>query len=353
MNIHQHFMSRCIALAKNGLGTTYPNPLVGSVIVHEGKIVGEGWHRKAGSPHAEVSAITNVKEKYGELASKILSNATIYVCLEPCSHYGKTPPCANLIINEGIKRVVIGCTDPNPQVAGNGIKKLFDAGCEVIVGILEEECEELNKRFFTFQNKKRPFIILKWAETEDGFIAPLTRDTKKPVWITNEYSRQLVHKMRANEQAILIGTNTAVEDNPSLTTRDWSGSHPTRFVLDRTLKIPKSAQIFKDELNTVVFTEKETPSTDTIEYCMVDFKADILSQILNKIYSKGIQSIIIEGGTKTLQSFIDLELWDEAVVFKGNANFGDGIKAPNISKNSIKTAQLKNDTLLYYKRFTL
>lgn len=349
-------MSRCIALAKNGLGTTYPNPLVGSVIVHEDKIIGEGWHRKAGTPHAEVHAIQSVKNTYGNLASEILSNATIYVCLEPCSHYGKTPPCADLIISEGIKNVVIGCTDPNPQVAGRGIKKLFEAGHTVTIGILEQECEALNKRFFTFQNKKRPYIFLKWAETTNGFIAPLERNNKKPVWITNEYSRQWVHKIRAQEQAILIGTNTAIEDNPTLTTRDWKGSNPIRFVLDKSLRIPSDAHVFNNQATTIVFTEKEANSTNFIEYCTLVFSENLIPQILDEAYKKGIQSIIIEGGSQTLQSFIDLNLWDEAYVFKGTANFENGIKAPMIKmteKINTKSQVIKNDTLFHIKNESL
>src|SRR5690554_546144 len=233
-------MSRCIQLAKNGLGATYPNPLVGSVIVHKDRIIGEGWHQMAGQPHAEVNALKSVADQ------ELLKEATIYVNLEPCSHYGKTPPCSDLIIIKGIKRVVIGSSDPNPEVAGRGIKKLRDADCEVILGVRKEECDDLNKRFFTFHNKKRPYIFLKWAQTPDGFIAPekKTRTTTNPVWITNEYSRQLVHKMRSEEMAILVGTNTVMEDNPSLTVREWAGKNPIRVVIDRTLKLPPNAAVF-------------------------------------------------------------------------------------------------------------
>ena len=219
MKIHEKYIRRCIELAKNGLGTTHPNPLVGSIIVYKDEIIGEGWHKKAGEPHAEVIAINSVKDK------SLLPKATIYVSLEPCSHFGKTPPCCDLIIANIIPNVVIGTMDPFAKVAGNGIKKLVEAGKNVIVGILEDECNELNKRFFTFHNKKRPYIILKWAESLDGFIAPLTKVKKEPVWITNDYSRQLVHKWRSEEQAILVGTNTIIDDNPSLTTRDWTGNN--------------------------------------------------------------------------------------------------------------------------------
>ena len=348
VNTHQKYMSRCISLAKNGLGSTYPNPLVGSVIVRDNVIIAEGWHQKAGTPHAEVHAINAVKKKYGERASEILSTATIYVCLEPCSHFGKTPPCADLIIKEGIKRVVIGCTDPNPQVAGRGIKKLLDTGCEVIVGILEVECKALNKRFFTFQNKKRPYIILKWAETADGFIAPSTKNTQKPVWITNKHSRQLAHKLRAEEQAILIGTNTAIDDNPSLTTRDWNGANPIRIIIDKSLKISENAQVFNNKTTTVVITEKEKTINGSTEYAQVSFDENLITSIIAIVYDKGLQSIIIEGGSKTLQSFIDENLWDEALVFRGPLNMNNGIKAPTLKGRSSKTIEIKDDRLNYY-----
>ena len=234
-------MLRCLQLAKNGLGSTYPNPMVGSVIVYEDRIIGEGWHQQAGQPHAEVNAVNSVNDQ------SLLDKATIYVSLEPCSHFGKTPPCSDLIIAKGIKKVVIGTVDPFAEVAGRGIKKLIDAGCEVLVGVLEQECQQLNKRFFTFHQKKRPYIILKWAESLDGFIAPeaKSRSSREPVWITNSYSKQLVHKWRAEEQSILVGTKTVEADNPSLTTRDWSGKSPTRIVLDRELKISEESCCFR------------------------------------------------------------------------------------------------------------
>ena len=219
-------MSRCIELAKKGLGNTYPNPLVGSVIVNDGSIIGEGWHHKAGEAHAEINAIDSVNDP------GLLSSSTIYVSLEPCSHFGRTPPCASRIVSEGIKKVVIGSTDPNPKVSGKGIQMLRDAGCEITIGVLEKECDILNKRFFTFQQKKRPYIFLKWAQTTDGFIAPLERGKKtEPVWISNPFSKQLVHKMRAHEAAILVGTQTVIDDNPSLTTREWDGLSPLRIAL--------------------------------------------------------------------------------------------------------------------------
>lgn len=338
-------MHRCIQLAKNGLGTTYPNPLVGSVVVYQDQIIGEGWHYKAGLPHAEVNAIRSVQDKTR------LKEATIYVNLEPCSHIGKTPPCSDLIIQSGIKNVVIGNLDSNPQVAGRGIKKLIDAGCTVTTGILEAECAELNKRFFTFHQKKRPFILLKWAQTRDGFIAPTSERRKeaKPVWITNTYSRQVVHKMRGQEMAILVGTNTAQQDNPSLTTRSWAGNNPTRIVIDRKLKLDKELSIFNTEAETIVITEEIENSTNHLQYKTIDFSGDIASQICDVLYKNNIQSVIIEGGSKTLQTFIDENLWDEAFIFSGPVNFGDGISAPTLKGRFIFEEFIRSDSLYLYK----
>lgn len=338
-------MHRCIQLAKNGLGTTYPNPLVGSVVVYQDQIIGEGWHYKAGLPHAEVNAIRSVQDKTR------LKEATIYVNLEPCSHIGKTPPCSDLIIQSGIKNVVIGNLDSNPQVAGRGIKKLIDAGCTVTTGILEAECAELNKRFFTFHQKKRPFILLKWAQTRDGFIAPTSERRKeaKPVWITNTYSRQVVHKMRGQEMAILVGTNTAQQDNPSLTTRSWAGNNPTPIVIDRKLKLDKELSIFNTEAETIVITEEIENSTNHLQYETIDFSGEIASQICDVLYKNNIQSVIIEGGSKTLQTFIDENLWDEAFIFSGPVNFGDGISAPALKGRFIFEEFIRSDSLYLYK----
>ena len=334
MKIHEKYIKRCIELAKNGLGTTYPNPLVGSVIVYNNEIIGEGWHQKAGEPHAEVNAIHSVKDK------SLLSKATIYVSLEPCSHFGKTPPCCDLIIANKIPNVVIGTIDPFAKVAGNGIKKLLEAGKKVTIGILEDECNELNKRFFTFHTKKRPYIILKWAESQDGFIAPLQREKKEPVWITNEFSRQLVHKWRSEEQAILVGTNTVLEDNPSLTVRNWTGNNPIRIVLDQKKRIPKESPIFDTQANTLLI------SKDTI-----NFKNAIVSEIADFLFKNEIQSVIIEGGRQTLQTFIDANIWDEARVFKGAKALKNGIKAPLITSVNAKKEQLLDDQLLTFLNY--
>ena len=341
MKIHEKYISRCIALAKNGLGTTYPNPMVGSVIVYEGKIIGEGWHKKAGEPHAEVNAVNSVQDK------SLLKKATIYVSLEPCSHFGKTPPCCDLIIKNKIPNVVIGTVDPNIMVAGNGIKKLIEAGIHVTVGILEDECNELNKRFFTFHQKKRPYILLKWAQSQDGFIAPLEKLEKKPVCITNTYSRQLVHKWRTEEQAILVGTQTVIDDNPKLNARDWQGNNPVRIVLDQNNRIPKENAVFDNQTKTIVFSNSEnTISKENTIFEVIDFKQDIAKQIVDSLYRHNIQSVIIEGGLQTLQTFIDENLWDEARVFTGNTNLEKGIKAPCIPKTNSEKHTIDTDEFL-------
>jgi len=329
---HETYIKRCLQIAKNGLGNTRPNPMVGSVIVYNNKIIGEGSTSAYGGNHAEVNAINAVLNK------NLLKKATIYVTLEPCSHYGKTPPCSDLIIKHKIPNIVIGCIDDNEQVAGKGIKKLKDAGCHVTVGVLENECKKHHKRFFTFHNKKRPYIILKWAESADGFIAPQHKNEQKPVWITNTFSRQMVHKWRAEEQAILIGTNTALEDNPSLTTRDWTGQNPVRVVIDKEEKLPKELSIFNNKAKTILITKNN-----------IDFYKPIAKQICNLLFNNNINSIIIEGGTKTIQTFINKNLWDEARVFKGKTAFATGIKAPTLNNKLISKTRIITDQLnIYY-----
>ena len=300
--------------------------------LHNNKIIGEGYTSNYGGNHAEVNAINSVKNK------NLLKKATLYVTLEPCSHFGKTPPCSDLIIKHQIPNVVIGCIDDNEKVAGRGIKKLRDAGCNVIVGVLESACKAHHKRFFTFHNKKRPYIILKWAETTDGFIAPKTKNEKKPVWITNAFSRQLVHKWRTEEQAILVGTHTVLEDNPSLTSRDWVGENPLRLVIDKDEKLSKNSAVFDELAKTIVITNNK-----------VNFSKDVAQQICGFLFKKEITSVIIEGGAKTLQTFIDENLWDEARVFTGQAAFKDGIKAPEFSGKLISEEKIVADVLKIYK----
>lgn len=346
MNNHEYYIARCIELAKNGFGTTYPNPMVGSVIVYNGQIIGEGWHQKAGEPHAEVNAIRSVKDP------SLLNKATIYVSLEPCSHFGKTPPCCDLIIKNKIPNVVIGTVDSNIKVAGNGIKRLREAGANVIVGVLEKECYELNQRFFTFHEKKRPYIILKWAETQDGFIAPLTKKEQKPVWITNSYSRQLVHKWRTEEQAILVGTQTVIDDNPKLNARDWEGNNPIRVVIDQNNRIPKNAHVLDNQTKTIFFSKnKTTVSSENTIFEVIDFQENIAQQIVERLYQHQIQSVIIEGGAQIIQTFIDAALWDEARVFIGNSKFGTGIKAPVLNKTPSKKEKIGTDELLIISNY--
>ncbi|HEY9184291.1 MAG TPA: bifunctional diaminohydroxyphosphoribosylaminopyrimidine deaminase/5-amino-6-(5-phosphoribosylamino)uracil reductase RibD [Salegentibacter sp.] len=344
MNIHEKYIKRCIQLAQNGLGTTYPNPMVGSVIVYKNKIIGEGWHRVAGEPHAEVLAIRSVKDE------SLLKHSTIYVSLEPCSHYGKTPPCSDLIIAKGIKKVVIGSVDPFAEVSGRGIKKLLDAGCKVHVGILEQECQILNKRFFTFHQKNRPYIILKWAQSQDNFIAPEKQEKREPVWITKPYTKQLVHKWRSEEQGIMVGTQTAVADNPGLNTRLWNGPDPLRIVLDRNLRIPKDSTLFDGRIKTIVFTKNSEKATSkkNLIFKTIDFTRGITQQICEVLFSLEIQSVIIEGGAKTLQTFIDADLWDEARVFTGKIQLQKGIKAPVFSEKIISEKNIGCDNLKIY-----
>ena len=344
MKIHEKYIKRCIELAKNGLGTTYPNPMVGSVIVYNDEIIGEGWHRKSGEAHAEVNAIHSVKDP------TLLSKSTIYVSLEPCSHFGKTPPCCDLILKHNIPNIVIGTIDSFAKVSGNGIKKLIEAGKNVTAGVLQEECKELNKRFFTYHEKKRPYIILKWAETQDGFIAPVTKDKAEPVWITNEISRQLVHKWRSEEQAILVGTQTVLDDNPKLDTRNWYGKNPIRIIIDRSGKIANSYNVKDKSSPTIVITEQENlPTTDNLHYENCIFDSRLPQSICEILYKNEIQSVIIEGGRHTIQSFIDAHLWDEARIFKGANLFEKGTKAPQLdTSRSTKKRILEDDFLNIY-----
>ncbi|UZO79359.1 bifunctional diaminohydroxyphosphoribosylaminopyrimidine deaminase/5-amino-6-(5-phosphoribosylamino)uracil reductase RibD [Aquimarina sp. ERC-38] len=336
-------MQRCLQLARQGLGTTYPNPMVGAVVVYDQKIVGEGWHQKAGKPHAEVHAIQSVTDK------NILKKATLYVSLEPCSHYGRTPPCADLIIASQIKKVVIGTTDPFAKVAGSGIQKLKDAGCEVVTDVLKEICDDLNKRFFTFHQKKRPYLILKWAETSDGFIAPNQQADGKPFWISNPYSRQLVHQWRTQEQGIFVGTNTVLKDDPELTARNWKGAHPVRITIDRNNRILDTAKILNDQATTYIFTNKEDKEINNLKYIHLPPQENFVEQLCKKLYKRNLQSVIIEGGRRTLQSFIESGIWDEARIFRGNSNLFSGVKAPVLSNGrKINTATIHGDHLTIY-----
>lgn len=324
LHTHQTYMKRCLQLAANGLQAAMPNPSVGAVIVHNDVIIGEGYTSAYGGNHAEVNAIHSVKDK------SLLKEATIYVSLEPCSHFGKTPPCSDLIIKHGIPKVVIGTIDPFAKVAGKGIARLQNSGCQVTLGVLEAECVASNKRFFTFHQHKRPYIILKWAATKDGFIDKIRQenDPVQPNWITNKFSRQLVHKWRSEEQAILVGTNTAITDNPKLNTRDWHGNNPVRVVLDKSLRIPESYALFDQTIKTIILTAQERENKENIIFELIDFSKNIAQQICAVLYKHELQSVIIEGGKQTLQTFIDSNFWDEARVFTGNISFQQGVEAP-------------------------
>jgi len=323
----EQFMQRALQLAAYGKPTVSPNPMVGCVIVSEGNIIGEGWHEKAGEPHAEVLAVRSVKDE------QLLKSATAYVTLEPCAHYGKTPPCAELLVEKQLKKVVIGAVDPNPLVAGKGIEILKKAGIEVASGVLEDQCLSLNKAFFTFMQKKRPYIVLKWAETSDGFIARTDFNSK---WISNPLSRQLVHKWRTEIDAILVGKNTAKYDNPQLTARDWSGKNPIRLVIDHQLSLKSDLKIFDEEEKTILFhTSEDRNGKEGISFVKLS-QGDFLNEMMQYLHDQKIQSVLIEGGARTLQSFINAGLWDEARIFKSPVLFDEGIES----------AQLKNYRLV-------
>ena len=329
-------MNRCLELASKGLESVSPNPMVGSVIVYENKIIGEGYHMKYGTEHAEVNAIANVKDK------SLLKDSTLYVNLEPCAHFGKTPPCSNLIIEHKIPKVVIGCVDTFSDVNGKGIMKMEKAGIKVSIGVLEKESRELNKRFFNFHEKKRPYIILKWAKSKDGFIAP--KDQTAPFWMTCSDSKKLVHQYRAEEDAILVGRITAEKDNPYLTVRQATGKNPTRIVIDKDLKLSKKLNLFNNEAKTIIFNTIKTKEIDSNFYIKIEFK-NLIENVLQELYKQKIQSLIIEGGAKTLQSFIDKKLWEEARVFTANRTLVEGVKSPNIKGEIIVSKIIDEDQL--------
>jgi len=325
MHSHQNYLQRCIDLARLGAGSVSPNPMVGSVIVCDDKIIGEGYHKVFGQAHAEVNAINQVFESHTN-AKELLKRSTIYVSLEPCSHFGKTPPCADLIISNEISRAVIGCRDPFEQINGNGVEKLKNAGIDVVEGILTQQCIDLNKRFFTRIQKQRPYIILKWAQTADGFFAPADRSQK---WISSQSARQLVHQWRTEEDAVLVGKNAALADNPRLNSREWPGRNPIRIVIDRRLELPKDLNVFDQSQDTIIFNEKKTDLVDRIKYLELEDFDNLLPQLIAyQLYLMDVQSLIVEGGAETLDLFIKAGLWDEARVFTGPQNWNSGIPAP-------------------------
>jgi diaminohydroxyphosphoribosylaminopyrimidine deaminase / 5-amino-6-(5-phosphoribosylamino)uracil reductase len=347
-------MNRCLEIAANGMGNVAPNPMVGSVVVHNNTIIAEGYHKVFGGDHAERVAINAVTDKY------VLSESTLYVSLEPCSHHGKTPPCTDLIIESGIKRVVVATKDPNPKVKGTGIEKLIKAGLHVSVGVLEQEAKELNRRFFVYHVKKRPYIILKWAQTLDGYIDTVRKssDPIAPVWITNETSRTLVHKWRSEEQAILVGTNTVEKDNPRLDVRHWSGKNPLRIVLDRKLRLPRSMNVYDGTIPTLVLIGNNSSAVagrplyvniPNLEIIIVDFAKGLETQLMNILYERGITSLFVEGGALLISSFVTKGLWDEARVFVGNQFFSDGVKAPVVSGQLYSSDELGDSKLFTYR----
>jgi diaminohydroxyphosphoribosylaminopyrimidine deaminase/5-amino-6-(5-phosphoribosylamino)uracil reductase len=335
-------MKCCLNLAVKGIGNVAPNPLVGCVIVHKGKIIGEGYHQKFGEAHAEINAMHSVKNK------ALLKESTLYVTLEPCAHHGKTPPCADAIIAHGIKQVVIGSVDPNPLVKGKGIAKLMRNGCDIITGVLEKECVDLNKRFFTFYSEKRPYIILKWAMTADGYMDKKRNKKEKPLKITGKEADKLSHTWRSEEQAIMAGTNTVIMDNPMLTTRMVKANSPIRIVLDRTLKIPISSNIFNNFASLIILNAQKNAKSGNVEWVKTNFKGEQLNNILGELYKRNIQSVIVEGGAKLLSSFIKQGVWDEARVFSSSQKIGEGIKAPSVKGILNSKIKVGNNTLTQY-----
>lgn len=343
LTIHETYMFRCLELAEKGSGYVAPNPMVGAVLVHDGKIIGEGYHQRYGQPHAEVNCVDSVNN-----ANKNkIRESVLYVSLEPCAHFGKTPPCTDLIIANQIPEVVIGCRDPFKEVNGNGIEQLTASGINVVYGILEKECQQLNKRFFTYHTRHRPYIILKWAETADGKIGG---DGASRLYISNEQTNRLVHKWRSEEAAILIGTNTALVDDPELTTRNWPGSSPVRLVIDMELKLPLSLKIFNDKQKTIVFNSIKHQENGKLDFYQVTQDVNLVHQIVNALYQMKIQSVIVEGGARLLQSFIDDGIWDEARIIKNEKLIiNNGLAAPQLTaQNARQELKILNDVVNFY-----
>jgi diaminohydroxyphosphoribosylaminopyrimidine deaminase/5-amino-6-(5-phosphoribosylamino)uracil reductase len=346
---HHLFMERCIELAQKGAGYVAPNPMVGAVLVHDGKIIGEGYHQRYGEAHAEVNCIADVKEEHAGL----ISQSTMFVSLEPCAHHGKTPPCADLIIKHRIPKVVIGIRDPFTKVDGKGIEKLKNAGVEIVLGVMAEECRELNKRFLTFHLHQRPYVILKWAQTGNGKIAT---PGDQRLLITNEYTNRLVHRWRSEEAAIMIGTNTAALDNPELTTRLWDGPSPVRVILDRHLRLPSTLNIFNQQTRTIILNISKQEEKENLLYYKLSAEQPIISQVLEALYKMNLQSIIVEGGAYLLQSFIDVNAWDEARIITNKSMIIQGGMLSPEPGQAIKVQELNlgNDLIeTYHPAITL
>jgi diaminohydroxyphosphoribosylaminopyrimidine deaminase/5-amino-6-(5-phosphoribosylamino)uracil reductase len=356
LNADSIYIRRCLELALNGIGKVAPNPMVGAVLVHDNKIIAEGYHQRYGQSHAEVNAIDDAIKNGNE---GILDKSILYVNLEPCNHQGQTPPCTELIINKKIPVVKIGCQDPNPNVNGNGIERLRNAGIEVFTNILEKECLDLNRRFITYHVEKRPYVILKYAQTADGFISPFTDSQKVDESksfnlmerkISNEFSDRIVHKWRSEEPAIMIGTKTALQDNPFLTVRKWKGENPLRIVIDRNLKLHTDLNIFNNEAPTIIFNDHQNNLKSKTEYLKIDFNKDIISQIIRILYERKILSVIVEGGTNLLNQFIVNNLWDEARIITAKKKFKNGIHSPRISGFKISSSDSTGDNIVILRR---
>ena len=330
-------MQRALELAALGRGQVSPNPMVGCVIVHHGQIIGEGWHQRYGEAHAEVNALNRVEDQ------SLLTEATVYVTLEPCAHYGRTPPCADLLAKHHVKRVVVGAVDSNPLVGGKGIEKLKKAGIEVEAGVLEDSCRALNVRFFAAMEKQRPYIILKWAQTTDGFVARSNYDSK---WISNEQSRQMVHQWRADEDAILVGPNTAKYDNPRLNVRGVEGKDPTRILIDRNLSVAHDLNLFDGSQSTLIYNLKKSEKGQMLEFIQLH-KKQFLNDLLTDLHQRKIQSLIVEGGSGILKAFIEAGLWDEARIFTSKTEFGEGIAAPKVIGEEIDRQDINGDDLRF------
>lgn len=365
LTIHETYMHRCLALAQLAAGNAAPNPMVGSVLVYQNRIIGEGFHQQYGKAHAEVNCIDSVKPEHRE----VMDQSTLYVSLEPCAHFGKTPPCADLIIRHRIPKVVVGCRDPFVEVNGKGIEKLQVAGVEVITGVLEENCKDLNKRFFTFHTQHRPYVILKWAQTNDGKIAmPISSQpfreevTSSRLLISNAATNRIVHKWRSEEAAILVGTNTALFDDPELNTRLWPGENPIRLVVDMNLRLPSSLKLFNTKPTTIVFNRHqhtlplEKTSAEAIKekglwYYQVTEGVSLVQQVMNALYQLTIQSVLVEGGSRLLQSFIDENSWDEArIISNKTLEIGSGLPAPILKSGAFQSSgQIRSDEIRYYQ----
>lgn len=344
LTVHESYMQRCLQLATAGAGYVAPNPMVGAVLVHDGRIIGEGFHQAYGGPHAEVHCVNSVQEADRHL----IAQSVMYVSLEPCAHFGKTPPCADLIIEKKIPQVVIGCRDPFKQVDGKGVEKLQAAGVQVTLGVLESECKSLNKRFITFHKEHRPYIVLKWAQTANGKIGGDIGGER--LFISHEFTNRLVHKWRSEEAAILVGTNTALFDDPSLTTRLWNGPNPVRLVIDMKLRLPSSLQLFNKQVRTIVFNSLQHVEQDNLLYYQVTQDVNLVHQVTHALYQLKIQSVLVEGGAQLLQSFIDEGLWDEIRVITNNGQVAPhGLSAPRMITGRLqKQETLFSDSLHYF-----